>query len=478
MKKIDRNTLDSDHVGRLLFMFTLPAFFAMAVHTLYNVVDTIFIGQYVSHLAIAALSLVFPIQILSIGIGHMAGMGGASLISRMLGADKIPQAQKALGNSITITAVLSIIVTALGMVNVPYLCRILGATENTMEYASDYLFIILIGMLFMTFSMTLSTVIRAGGNAKVPMLGMVFSAILNIVLDAIFIIPLQMGVKGAAWATIISQVLCTVYFLGYYFWGKPELSFKANDLKPDWKIIKEIFAIGVSALGMTLAGSFSAIIVNRTVVSFGGDIAMSAYGIVNRVMMFAIMPSIVAGQGLQPIIGFNYGAGRYDRVMRGIKIGTVATTLIGISIYLFVLISPESVVSIFTSERELVDLASYAVKRVFCVMYLIGIINVGATVFQSIGKAVQSFLSTVTRSILFLLPAILIMPRFMGLDGVWWAFPISDFLTFLLVLGLLAPVWFELRRLNSKQKKQAETSAGDTGKDAGIDPARAVAESN
>jgi Na+-driven multidrug efflux pump len=309
----------------------------------------------------------------------------------------------------------------------------------------------------MTFGMTLSTLIRAGGNARVPMIGMVSSAALNIVLDAIFIIPLGWGVKGAAWATVISQILITIYFLGYYFWGKPELSFRLANLKPDWKIIKEIFAIGVSALGMTLAGSFSAIIVNRTIVSFGGDMAMSAYGIVNRVMMFAIMPSIVVAQGLQPIIGFNYGAGRFDRVIRSIKIGTFATTLIGVLVYLYVFFKPESVVMIFTNDRELIALSSYAVKRVFCVMYLIGLINVGATVFQSIGKAVQSFLSTVTRSILFLLPAIMIMPGFMGLDGVWWAFPIADFLTFSLVLFMLAPQWFELKRLNSTVK----TSSGD-----------------
>ncbi|NLD37348.1 MAG: MATE family efflux transporter [Desulfatiglans sp.] len=452
MKKIDKNSLDSDHVCRLLFIFTLPAFFAMAVHTLYNVVDTIFIGQYVGPYAIAALSLVFPVQILSIGIGHMAGMGGASLISRSLGAGKIQQAEKAVGNSIMITAVLSILVTIPGLINVPLLCRWLGATDNTIVYASDYLFVILIGMLFMTFGMTLSTLIRAGGNARVPMIGMVCSAALNIVLDAIFIITFGMGVKGAAWATVISQVLCTIYFLGYYFWGKPALSFKLADLWPDWKIIKDIFAIGVSALGMTLAGSFSAIIVNRTVVSYGGDMAMSAYGIVNRVMMFAIMPSIVAAQGLQPIIGFNYGAGRFDRVIKSIKIGTFATTLIGVLVYLYVFFKPESVVMIFTADRELIDIASYAVKRVFCVMYLIGLINVGATVFQSIGKAVQSFLSTVTRSILFLLPAILIMPGFMGLDGVWWAFPIADLLTFALVLFMLAPLWFELKRLNSAAK--------------------------
>ncbi len=456
MKKLDKNVLDSDHVGRLLLTLTMPAFLAMAVNTLYNIVDTIFIGQYVGALGIAGLSLVFPIQILSIGIGLMAGMGGASLISRMLGADRISRAKQALGNSITITAVLSLLVTIIGLLTEPSLCRLLGASDNTIEYASSYLHIILIGLVFMTFSMTLSTVIRADGNAKVPMIGMIIGAGLNIVLDAIFIIPLHMGTKGAAWATVIAQFVSVVYFFHYYLSGKTELNFKLADLKPDWKIIGEIFAIGVSALGMTLAGSLSAVVVNRTVVSFGGDFAMSAYGIVNRVMMFVIMPAIVTGQGLQPIIGFNYGAKRYDRVMRGIGIGVTATTLIGITLFLFVYFFPDAVVRIFTKDMELIRMASYAVKRVFFAMYLVGLINVGATVFQSLGKAVQAFLSTVTRSMLFLLPAILIMPRFWGLDGVWWAFPIADFGTFVLVFSMLVPVWLELRRLNSAQKRKTE----------------------
>jgi len=480
MKKIDRNMLDSDHVGRLLLIFTIPAFFAMAVHTLYNIVDTIFIGRYVGPMGIAGLSLVFPIQMLSIGIGHMTGMGGASVISRSLGAKKISLAQLTLGNSITITAILSLVVTVGGLANVRFWCRLLGASDNTLIYTSDYLSIILIGMIFMTFSMTLSTLIRASGNAKVPMIGMIIGAVLNIILDAIFIIPLGMGTKGAALATVIANIISVIYFMLYYFLvrrevseavspvkrvinfmiyfllDRPDLKFKLTDLKPDWKIIGEIFAIGSSSLGMTLAGSLSAIVINRTVVSYGGDMAMSAFGIVNRVMMFAIMPAIVAGQGLQPVVGFNYGAERYDRVLRGIKICICATTMIGLMVFLLVLFNPEIFVRIFTRDEELIDLASHAVVRVFAATYLIGFIHVGATVFQSLGKAIQAILSTVSRSVMFLLPTILVLPRFLGLDGVWWAFPISDLMTFLLVLGMTVPVWLEMRQLHSAKMLEME----------------------
>jgi Na+-driven multidrug efflux pump len=275
-----------------------------------------------------------------------------------------------------------------------------------------------------------------------------------------FLVRREVSEAGSPFNRVISHMF-------YILLDRPDLKFKLTDLKPDWKIIGEIFAIGASSLGMTLAGSLSAIVINRTVVSYGGDMAMSAFGIVNRVMMFAIMPAIVAGQGLQPVVGFNYGAERYDRVLRGIKICICATTMIGLMVFLLVLFNPEIFVRIFTKDEELIHLASYAVKRVFAATYLIGFIHVGATVFQSLGKAIQAFLSTVTRSVMFLLPTVLVLPRFMGLDGVWWAFPISDLMTFLLVLGMLVPVWLIMRQLHSAQILEMEKRRNSSEEDSG-----------
>ncbi len=256
-----------------------------------------------------------------------------------------------------------------------------------------------------------------------------------------------------------------VYFrLCHHLLGRSDLGFKWSYLKPDWKTIYEILTIGSSALGMTLAGSLSAIVVNRTIVIFGGDMAMSAFGIVNRVIMFAIMPSIVAAQGLQPIIGFNYGAERYDRVIKSIKICVAATTSIGLVVFLFVFFYPEFFVRIFTNDVELIGLSSYAVKRVFAATYLIGFISVGSIVFQALGRAIPAFYSTVTRSVFFLLPAILILPKFIGLDGVWWAFPLSDFMSFVLVFFMLLPVWMEIRRMDSARRHEMEkVMIGETG---------------
>ena len=211
-----QNVLDDDHIGRLLFKLTLPAFMGMFVMTLYNVVDTIFIGHWVGPLGIAGLSIVFPVQMLSMGIGQMMGMGGASLISRLIGANNLPRAEHALGNAFSGTIILSALVMVIGLSNPDFWLRLMGASDTILPYAHDYFTIILYGMFFMTFAMSMNTLIRAEGNARVPMIGMIIGAGLNIVLDAIFIIPLGMGVRGAALATVIAQLVSSIYFLSYH----------------------------------------------------------------------------------------------------------------------------------------------------------------------------------------------------------------------------------------------------------------------
>jgi len=324
------NLLDDDRIGRLLLKLTLPAFFGMFVMTLYNVVDTIFIGQYVGPLGIAGLSIVFPIQMLSMGIGQMMGMGGASLISRLIGGNNIPRAEHALGNAFSGTIILSAIVMIVGLSAPDFWLRLMGASDTILPYAKDYFTIILYGMFFMTFAMSMNTLIRAEGNARVPMIGMIIGAGSNIVLDAIFIISLEMGVQGAALATVIAQFISTLYFLSYHLTGKSFLKLHARNLIIRWHIMKDILAIGISALAMVVAGSIASIFVNRLLVFYGGDLHIAAFGVLHRIMMFALMPGMVIGQGLQPILGFNYGAGRYDRALKTIRIAVIYLSLIHI----------------------------------------------------------------------------------------------------------------------------------------------------
>jgi putative MATE family efflux protein len=448
MDNQNRSVLDDDRIGHLLLKLSIPAFFGLATMTLYNVVDTIFIGRYVGSLGIAGLSIVFPIQMLSIGIGQMAGMGGASLISRLIGARNIFRAEHALGNALTAGVVLSVTIMLIGSVNVDFWLRLFGSSETILPYARDYMSIILIGMPFMTTAMALNFLIRAEGNARVAMTGMIIGAVSNIILDAIFIIPLQMGIKGAALATLLAHLISVAYFMSHYLLRKSFLRIHSRNLIIEWSILKSILAIGIASLARTMATSLSIILVNRTLVAYGGDLAVSTFGIINRIIMFAIMPGIVIGEGLQPILGFNYGAERYGRALKAIKIAIAAATACCIGVFLVLYFVPEPLVRIFTTDNELIALGSYAAKRIFFASYLIGVIFVGSIVFQAIGKAIQSFITAIARAILFLIPLILILPRFWQLDGVWLAFPITEALTFLLTLALLIP---QIRELKSSE---------------------------
>ncbi len=439
--------LDDDRIGRLLLKLSLPAFFGMFVMTLYNVVDTIFIGHYVGPLGIAGLSIVFPLQMLSLGIGQLTGMGGASLISRLIGAHNIPRAERAVGNAITIAIVLSVIIMVAGLSNTDLWLRLMGSSEAILPYARDYMTIILIGVVFMTFAMSLNTLVRAEGNARVAMTGMIIGAVLNIILDAVFIIPLGMGIKGAALATVIAHLISVVYLMSYYFTGSSFLKIRSANLVLELNIVEAILAIGIASLARTIAGSLSAVLVNRMLVAYGGDYAVSAFGIIHRIMMFAIMPGIVIGQGLQPVLGFNYGAKRYDRALKSIKIAIAAATSCCVVVFMVLYFAPEPFFRIFTSDGELIALGSYAAKRVFLALYLIGLMIVGSLVFQSIGKAKQSFVTAISRPVLFLIPLIFLLPQFFQLDGIWLAFPIADVLTSILTLILLIPQIRTFRRM-------------------------------
>lgn len=451
-----KHNLDSDSLSKLLITFAIPTFLAMLTQTVYGIIDIIFIGRFVNPLGIAGVTIVQPVQLLfTVGIGLMTGMGGASLISRLLGGGDSKRAEQALGNAVLLALITAAILTVTGLANVSFWCRLLGASQAILPYSRDYLEIILMGMLFSSCGFTFSYLIRSGGNPTIPMIGQIMGAIMNIVLDAVFIIYLDMGVKGAAWATVIAQTTSLTFYLLYYLIGRPPVALRAVSIRPDWMTIKSILAIGISSLVMMFTNSLCAVVVNRTIVSYGGDMVMSAYGIINHISMFAILPAISLGQGLQPIIGFNYGAKHYDRVIKAILMGLGTTISLGIIIFLIVFIFPEFIVGIFTKESELIAIGAYAMKRIFAAMYLTGIVLIGATMFQSLGKALHAFISTISRSIAFLLPLVLILPRFMGLEGIWWAFPANDLMASTLVITLMIPVIRNLQRLKSAGKAQS-----------------------
>jgi putative MATE family efflux protein len=456
---MQRTVLDDERIGKLLVKLSTPAFFGMFVMTLYNVVDTIFVSRYVGPEGIAGLSIVFPLQMFAMGIGQMTGMGGASQVSILIGAKNVPRAERVLGNAVTITLALSVLIMLAGLLNSTFWLRLAGSSDTILPFARDYFTIILFGYVFQTFAMTIGTLLTAEGNARVSMTGMIIGAVLNIILCAIFIIPLHMGVKGSALATVLAQLVSVIYYARYFLAKKSFLKFHFKNLTLDWDIVKSILSIGVSSLARPMAGSLSAIFVNRMMISYGGDIAISAFGIINRIFMFAGMPGIVIGQGLQPVLGFNIGAMRYDRGLKAIKLAVIAASLISICAFLILYFAPGPIIRIFTSDSELIAVSSSAAKHIFLALYMVGFMMVGSTIFQAIGKAIPSLVTSLARPIVLILLAVN-MPRFWQLGGVWYSFPISDFLTALLTLLLLIP---EIRRLQKLKKMRDSDSTSIPG---------------
>ena len=459
MRNHNHNVLESDKIGRLLLSLSLPAFMGMFVQTLYNVVATIFLGQFVGTLAIAALSITFPVQMLCMGIGMMVGLGGTSVISRALGAGDNARAERALGNAVIANIVLSIILTAVILPNANFWLRLMGASDEVLPFARDYLVIIMSGTVFNVFAMALLNLVRGEGNARVGMTAMIIAAIINIILDAIFIVWLGMGVKGAALAAVIAQIVALAYLLSYYFTGESYLKIRTANLRPDFQILKAMFSIGVSSFVQAVAGSLSAMFVIRMVVGFGGDVALSAFGILQRTMMFAMMPALVLGQGLQPILGFNYGAKRYGPALKSLTLAGIAATALSIFVFILLYLFPAQIVGIFTNDAELIAMGTYATRIVFISVPVMGMMMVGSASFQSIGKAKQAFITAIGRPIVFLIPAVLVLPRFLGLDGVWLAFPISDGLNFVLTFIMMIPIIRQFQRAAADGKAPAKELA-------------------
>jgi putative MATE family efflux protein len=451
--------LASENVNQLLWKLALPAGVGMFVMALYNVVDTIFIGRAVGPLGIAALSIVFPVQMFVISLGGMVGIGGASIISRALGARNLARAENTLGNVISSALGLSIVVTAVILANSGFWMGVLGTTDTIAPYVNDYLTIIIWGAIFQVYAMSVNNTVRAEGNARVAMLTMVIGAVTNIGLDALFIMKLGLGVRGAAIATIIGQACSCIYLTRYYLAGNSTLKIHLKNLKLKLDIMREVIALGMASFVRMVATSLIFVFLNRTVATLGGDIYLAAVGIVVRVSSFAIMPLIAVAQGLQPVLGFSYGAKRYDRSIAVTDTSIKVATLISIVAFVVIFFFSRQLVSIFSDDAALVEIGSSVMKTIFLAWYLVGFQAVGSTVFQAIGKAVPAFLTAISRQIMFLLPLLIILPRFLEMRGIWLAFPIADGIAFAFTLALFIP---QMRRFREQRALMEVSHAYDT----------------
>jgi len=433
----NNHILADDNIGKLLFRLSAPATLGMFVMALYNVVDTIFIGHSVGKLGIAGISIVFPFQMFVMAIGQTLGIGGASLISRSLGAGNIEKAEKTLGNVIFSVVIFGISLAIFGSFFIDKILLVFGATETILPYAREYMQIILFGTILFTFLMSSNNIIRSEGKAKVAMGTMIISAVLNIILDPIFIFSFKMGVRGAAIATVIAQFISVIYIVFFFCSGKSVLKFKLINLKFNIPILKEVFAIGASAFARQSAQSFLIIVLNNSLGLYGGDISIAVFGVVSKLIRFIIMPIFGIAQGLQPIAGFNYGAKQYGKAWKALKLALFSGVTISTLGSLLVISIPGTLMKIFTNDTLLINEGVHSLKIFILAFPLVGFQVVGATVFQAFGKAIPALFLSLSRQILFLIPLILILPGFFHLDGIWFAFPVSDVLATIVTLMML-----------------------------------------
>lgn len=433
--------LGKEDIKKLLFKLSLPGIIAMMVQAFYNVVDTFFVakayGAEESILAIGGLTIAFPIQMILIGIAIMLGTGSASIISRALGAKEIKRARRALGNVYSAGLVLGVLFFVLSFADLEPVLKAFGATEKIMPFAVDYIRVILGGAITCILGISVQNIVRAEGNARFSMNSMLLGASLNILLDPLLIFGFGMGVRGAAVATVFSQGVSALWLLHYFLEGKSAVQFGFETLKPDPGILKEIAAIGAGPFVMDISQSVTILFVNAAIAIYGGDVAIAVYGLIFRLFSFIFMPLIGLSFGLQPIAGYNYGAGKPDRVIKAVKMATFGAVSFGTAGFIVMFLFPQQLLSIFSSDPALLDLGKTAMRIFVVGMPLIGINIIGATLFQALGRARPSFILSVSRPVLFLLPMVLLLPRLYELNGVWAAFPAADLMAVVLTVLFL-----------------------------------------
>ncbi len=442
--------LAEEKVSVLLVKFSVPAIIGMMVNALYNVVDRIFVGNAVGSLGIAGITISFPIMIISMAFAMLIGFGANSLISINLGAQKKSEAELILGNALVLLVVVSLAITIIGLAAVTPLLKLFGASSTVLPYARDYLRIILAGSVLMTIGFGLNNFIRAEGNPKIAMYTMVIGGLLNIIFDPIFIFLFDMGISGAAIATVLSQMISAVWVLYYFLSGNSLLKLYVDNLRLQASVVKKIVVIGSAPFAMQLAASLLNVIMNNGLSEYGGDTAVAGMGIINSILMIILMPVIGINQGAQPIIGFNYGAKNYPRVKETLKLAVTAATVIITVGFVFSRMFPQEIISLFNdNDEELIHFGTYALYVTFLLLPVIGFQIVGAGYFQAVGKPKQAMFLSLSRQVLILIPLLLILPRFYGLNGILYALPISD-----IISAAITVIWLfiEMKKLHNEQQ--------------------------
>lgn len=425
------NPLGYEKISKLLYKFSVPAIIGMTVNALYNVVDRIFIGNSpdLGANGLAAITICFPAMIIIMSVGILLGQGGATLFSISLGKGDNETADKTLGNATSMLLILGAIITIFGSLFLDKLLILFGASETVLPFAKEYMRIIFIGTLFQVIGMGMNNFLRSDGKPKLSMATMFIGAGINIILDPILIYGFRMGMSGAAIATITSQFISMIWSVHHFLKKDALHRIQKKYLKLDFKLCKEIIALGMPGFILQLANSSLALLLNSYLLKYGGDIGVSAMGIVNSLMTLLILPVIGLNQGLQPIVSFNYGAQRYDRVKKAVKLAIVAGVSITTIGFILSHLVPNILVSMFNREPELLKSGVHALKVWTLCLPVAGFQIIAANFFQAIGMPKRAMLLTLMRQVIALMPCIVILAPIMGIDGILFAAPIADALS-------------------------------------------------
>ncbi len=436
--------LGTERIRKLLMQYAVPAVVAMTASSLYNMVDSIFIGHGVGPLAISGLALTFPLMNLAAAFGSLVGVGAATLISMRLGQRDYATAQRVLGNVVMLNLLLGV---GFGLVALLFLDPILyffGASDATIGYAREYMTVILLGNVITHMYLGLNSVLRASGHPRKAMYATINTVIINTILDPIFIYGFGWGIRGAAIATVLAQIISLVWQFRLLSDRSELIHFRRGIYRLRRRIVRDVLAIGMSPFLMNLTACFIVILINKGLKTYGGDLMIGAYGIVNRLAFVFVMIVMGVNQGMQPIAGYNFGARQYDRVLRVLKLTIVCAVGITTAGFLVGEFAPRLAVSLFTSDEELIRLSVEGMRIVFVFFPIIGFQMVATNFFQSIGMAGKAIFMSLSRQLLFLMPGLLFLPRFFevstpwdGSWGVWCAMPLSDFLATVVAFFML-----------------------------------------
>ena len=441
--------LGTKPVGRLLLQYALPAIVAMVASSLYNMVDSIFIGQGVGALAISGLAITFPFMNLSAAFGAAIGVGSSAFLSVKLGQRDYDIANKILGNCVMLNIIIGFAFGGVGLLFLDPILRFFGASDATLPYAREYMVIILIGNAVTHLYLGLNAVMRAAGKPRVAMYITIFTVVINAILDPLFIYTLRLGIRGAAYATILSQLMALMWQWKLFGNRKEFLHFDYGKFRVEMPIVRNIISIGISPFSMNACACLVVIFINNSLMKYGGDMAVGAYGIANRVAFIFVMVTMGVCQGMQPIAGYNYGAQNYNRMLEVLRLAVIAGTLVCAVGFVIAIFFPEPCVRLFTTDVELIEKSVVAMRYIMALFVIIGAQMVITNFFQSIGKAKVSIFLSLSRQLIILVPAIAILPPLMGLNGVWLAMPLSDGIAAVMAYAML---WIYVRRLKGEKK--------------------------